>query len=175
MLEGETMIYLGIGILIGLAALITIYKMLSGIRSTMFHLFTGPVLTGILVFLFIYFISPEITSESAIISFVAEFILTSSNTYFDPMPSIIATYITRLNLLLVGISSGLLITIFFQVIGGLIIIFTFIKYRIIHFFEDRRKNKKLDLPPIDMDRSYKQAKKEEVILARGMDPIDYNK
>ena len=76
----------------------------------MFRLLIGPVIIGIFTFLLIYFVSPIIISESDLVAIVAEFALSLSNTYFDNMPPVIASYINNLNLAVVALTVGLSLT-----------------------------------------------------------------
>jgi hypothetical protein len=141
----------------------------------MFRLFIGPMIIGILAFLFIYYISPVIISETDIVSVVAEFALNLSNLYFDSLPPIIASYIANLNLAKVALTVGVFMTIVIQllvIIWGMFIYIT--KWIISYLQKNRQKDEALDLPPINMDSSFKNSEKGEKILGRGLDSIDRN-
>jgi len=139
----------------------------------MFRLLVVPISIGILAFLFIYFIAPTIVAEPGIVSYVAEFVLYLSNSYFESMPPIIASYIANLNLAMVALTVGLLLTVVIQlvvIIGG-----TFIRIKkwIISFLQkDRSKAVVKDMSPIDMDSRFMDAGPGEKILGRGLDSID---
>lgn len=139
----------------------------------MFRLLVVPIFIGILAFLFIYFIAPAIIPESGIVSYVAEFALYWSNLYFESMPPIIPSYIANLNLAMVALTVGLLLTVVIQlivIIGG-----TFnciIKWIISCLQKDRGKEVVQDLPPIDMDSRFMGSGPGEKILGRGLDSID---
>ncbi len=139
----------------------------------MFRLLIGPMIIGILAFLFIYYISPVIISEPGIVSIVAEFALNSSNLYFDSMPPIIASYIANLNLAMVALTVGLFITLVIQLLvifRGMSIYIT--KWIISYLQKDRKEDEALDLPPINMDSSFKNSGIGKNILGRGLDSID---
>jgi hypothetical protein len=147
--------------------------MQSGVISVMFRLFIGPIIIGILAFLFIYYISPAIISDPGIVPIVAEFALNLSNLYFESMPPIIAGYITNLNLAMVAITVGLLMTIVIQllvIIWGILSYMT--KWVISYLQKDRIKDEPQDLPPIDMDSSFKTSSIGEGVIGRGLDSID---
>ena len=139
----------------------------------MFRLLVVPISIGILAFLFIYFIAPVIVPESGIVSYVAEFVLYLSNSYFKSMPPIIASYIANLNLAMVALTVGLLLTVVIQlvvIIGGTFI--RIIKWIISFLQKDRGKEVVQDLPPIDMDPRFMGSEPGEKILGRGFDSID---
>ena len=139
----------------------------------MFRLFIGPIIIGILAFLFIYYISPAIISDPGIVSIVAELALILSSLYFESMPPIVAGYITNLNLAMAALTAGLLMTIVIQL---LVIIWGILRYMtkwiISHLKKDRIKDKPQDLPPIDMDSSFKTSSIGEGVVGRGLDSID---
>ncbi len=139
----------------------------------MFRLLVVPISIGILAFLFIFFIAPTIVSEPGIVSYVAEFVLYLSNLYFESMPPIIANYITNLNLAMVALTVGLLLTVVIQlvvIIGGMFI--CIIKWIISCLQKDRGKEVVQDLPPIDIDSRFMGSEPGEKILGRGFDSID---
>jgi hypothetical protein len=132
-----------------------------------------PISIGILAFLFIYFIAPAIVAEPGIVSYVAELALYLSNSYFETMPPIIASYIANLNLLIVASTVGLLLTTVIQLgvaIGSTLI--SIIKWIVSCLQKDRGKEVVKDLPPIDMDSKYMGSAPGKEILGRGIDSID---
>jgi len=139
----------------------------------MFRLFIGPMIFGILAFLLIYYISPEIISEPRVVSIVAEVALGFANLYFDSMPPIIASYITNLNLAKVALTVGLLMTGVIQLILIIRDMFMYITKWIISYLQkDRNKDEAVDLPPIDMDSSFNNSGAGKNVLGRGLDSID---
>jgi len=139
----------------------------------MFRLFIGPMIFGILAFLLIYYISPEIISEPRVVSIVAEVALGFANLYFDSMPPIIASYITNLNLAKVALTVGLLMTGVIQLILIIRDMFIYITKWIISYLQkDRNKDEAVDLPPIDMDSSFNNSGAGKNVLGRGLDSID---
>ena len=139
----------------------------------MFRLLVVPISIGILAFLFIYLIAPAIVPEPGIVSYVAEFALYLSNSYFESMPPIIASYIANLNLAMVALTVGLLLTVVIQlvvIIGGTFI--CIIKWIISFLQKDRVEEVVQDLPPIDMDSRFMAPAPGEKILGRGLDSID---
>ena len=139
----------------------------------MFRLFIGPTIIGILAFLLIYYISPLIISESGIVSIVAEFALNLSNLYFDSMPPIIASYIANLNLAMVALTVGLFMALVIQLLVLIRGMFIFIARWIISYLQkDRKKDEATNLPPINMDSTFKNSERGKNILGRGLDSID---
>ena len=139
----------------------------------MFRLLVVPLSIGVLVFLFIFLIAPTIVPESDIVSYIAEFALYLSNSYFENMPSIIASYIAYLNLAMVALTVGLLLTVVIQlvvIIGGTFIYI--IKWIVSCLQKDRGKEVVQDLSPIDMDSRFMGSAPGKEILGRGIDSID---
>ena len=139
----------------------------------MFRLLVVPLSIGVLVFLFIFLIAPTIVPESDIVSYIAEFALYLSNSYFENMPSIIASYIAYLNLEMVALTVGLLLTVVIQlvvIIGGRFIYI--IKWIVSCLQKDRSKEVAQDLSPIDMDSRFMGSAPGKEILGRGIDSID---
>jgi len=139
----------------------------------MFRLLVVPISFGILAFLFIYFIAPAIVPEPDIVSYVAEFALYFSNSYFESMPPIIASYIGNLNRVMAALTVGLVLTVVIQIVviivGTLICL---IKWIISCLKKDRVKDVAQDLPPIDMDSRFMGPGPGKNILGRGLDSID---
>ena len=139
----------------------------------MFRSLVVPISIGILAFLFIYFIAPTIVPEPGIVSYVAEFALYLSNSYFESMPPIIVSYIVNLNLVMVALTVGLLLTVVIQllvIIGGAFI--CIVKWIISRLQKDRGKEVVQDLSPIDMDSKFMGSMPGKKILGRGLDSID---
>ncbi len=139
----------------------------------MFRLLVVPISIGILAFLFIFFIAPAIVPEPGIVSYVAEFALYLSNSYFESMPPIIASYIANLNLAMVALTVGLLLTVVIQlvvIIGGTFI--RIIKWIISFLQKDRGKEVVKDMSPIDMDSRFMDSGPGEKNLGRGPDSIN---
>ena len=139
----------------------------------MFRLLVIPISIGISAFLFIYFIAPAIIPKPGIVSYVAEFALYLSNSYFKNMPPIIASYIANLNLVMVALMVGLILTVVIQlvvIIGGTFI--CIIKWIISCLQKDRGEEVVQDLPPIDMDSRYMGSAPGKKILGRSLDSID---
>ena len=139
----------------------------------MFRLLVVPLSIGVLVFLFIFLIAPTIVPESDIVSYIAEFALYLSNSYFENMPSLIASYIAYLNLAMVALTVGLLLTVVIQlvvIIGGTFIYI--IKWIVSCLQKDRGKEVVQDLSPIDMDSRFMGSAPGKEILGRGIDSID---
>ena len=82
----------------------------------MFRLLVVPVIIGILAFSLTYFVMPLLFSEADVVSAFAEFALMLSNSVFPTMPSLVADYIARLNLLAVAITVALLVTMAIQIL-----------------------------------------------------------
>jgi len=149
--------------------------MQSGEISVMFRLFIGPIIIGILAFLFIYYISPVVISDPGIVSIVAELALKLSSLYFETLPPIVAGYITNLNLAMVALSVGLLMTIVIQllvIIWGILSYMT--KWIISYLQKDKIEDEPQDLPPIEMDSSFKTSSIGKGVVGRGLDSIDRN-
>ena len=139
----------------------------------MLRLLVVPISIGILAFLFIYFIAPTIIPEPGIVSYVAEFALYLSNSYFESMPPIIVNYISNLNLAMVALTVGLLLTVVIQlavIIGGTFI--CIIEWIISCLQKDRDEEVVQDLSPIDMDSKFMGSMPGKKILGRGLDSID---
>ncbi len=89
------------------------------------------------------------------------------------MPPIIASYIANLNLAMVALTVGLLLTVVIQlvvIIGGTFI--RIIKWIISFLQKDRGKEVVKDMSPIDMDPRFMESGPGEKILGRGLDSID---
>ncbi|MDH3219203.1 MAG: hypothetical protein OEO19_06675 [Gammaproteobacteria bacterium] len=139
----------------------------------MFRLLVVPISIGVMAFLFIYFIAAKIFTEPDIVSYVAEFALYLSNSYFESMPPVIVSFITNLNLAVVALTVGLLLTVVIQlvvIIGGTFI--RLIKWIISYLQKDRSKEVVQDLSPIDIDSRFMSSGSGKKILGRGLDSID---
>jgi len=141
----------------------------------MFRLFTGPVIIGILASLFTYFLSPYIIYNPGIVSIIGEFVLGLSSFYFDGMPRLVARYIANLNLLVAAITVGILMTVAVQllmIIWG--ILGSMAKWLISLLHWNKKEQEPEDLPPIDMDPSFKPSAIGKGVVGRGLDSIDLN-
>jgi hypothetical protein len=139
----------------------------------MFRLLIGPMIIGTLAFLLIYFVSPVIISDSGIVSIVAEFALNLSTSYFETVPPIIAGYIANLNLLVAGLTVGLLMTVVVQLLVIIWGIFSSMaKWTISLLQKEKKEDEPQDLPPIDMDSSFKTSSIGKGVVGRGLDSID---
>lgn len=142
----------------------------------MFRLLVVPISIGILVFLFTWFVAPEIVPEPGVVSYIAQLSLFLSNAYFETMPSIIASYIAHLNLPMAALTVGLLLTVVVQLV--VIIGATFIcimKWIISCLQRNRGEEVVKDLSPIDMDPRFMGSTPGKEILGRGIDSIDGEK
>jgi len=136
----------------------------------MFRLLVVPVSLGILTFLFIYFLSPAIIPKPGIVSFFAEFVLYLSNACFDNMPQAITNYISNLNLLKVAVTAGLILTVVFQLLVIVGIVFIGAAKWIISILQREKGEAPVaDLPPIEMDSKYKRTVPGAKIVGRGLD------
>ena len=139
----------------------------------MFRLLIAPMIVGILAFLFIFFVSPVIISNPAIISIVAEFVHNLSTLYFESTPPIIIGYIANLNLTIVAITVGLFMTVVIQLLVIIWGIFSFMARSVISLLHrNRQEDEPEDLPPIDMDSSFKTSSIGKGVVGRGLDSID---
>ena len=139
----------------------------------MLRLFIGTIIIGILTFLLIVFISPLIFSESDVVAVVAKLVLNWSNLFFESMPPIIASYIANLDLAMAAFTAALFLTLVTQLIALLGSISVFTSRWIISYLQrDGKNDEALDLPPIDMDSTFKSSATGKNILGRGLDSID---
>lgn len=150
------MVQLIVGLVISLVALVIFFKMISGEKSAEFDLLSGPVIIGISAGLFVYFVLPGTVARPEIVSGVTGFVLDLSNSYIENMPPHITDFIAQADLLKVAILAGIAMVLVFQIFGIVKRMFIFLMYRIIHLRENMKRNKKLDLPAIDMDMKYRQ-------------------
>ena len=139
----------------------------------MFRLLIGPMIIGMLAFLFIYFVSPVIISDPGIVSIIGELVLDLSTSYFVSLPPIIASYIANLNLLVAALTVGLLMTVVVQLLVIIWGIFSFMTRWIISCLQrDIKDDEPQNLPPIDMDSSFKTSSIGKGVVGRGLDSID---
>jgi hypothetical protein len=139
----------------------------------MFRFLIGPMIIGMLAFLFIYFISPALISDPDIVSIFAEFALKLSNLHFESMPPIVTSYIANLNLAMVALTVGLLMTVVIQLFVIIWGIFRSMAMWITSYLKNHRKQEEpQDLPPIDMDSSFKPSSIGKGVMGRGLDSID---
>ncbi len=139
----------------------------------MIRFFIGPAVFGILTFLIIFFIAPLIVAEADLIAGVAGAILEYSNRHFAATPPIVASYIANLNLVIVAVTAGLLMTVVAQllVIIQVILVCLYGGIRLLLRWAPQKKAPS-DLPPIDIDAKYLNSGEREKILGRGLDSID---
>ena len=132
-----------------------------------------PIIAGVLVFLCTWLISPLIISDPGIVSIVAGFTVNFSNSYFETMPPLLASYVAGLNLLTVALTLGLLVALLIQLLLlawaliarlGRLIVSIALKFR--------SKQEPRDLPPIEMDPSIRPSKIGQGVMGRGLDSID---
>ena len=139
----------------------------------MFRLVIIPLVIGILLASVIYFLLPEMVSETDIVSFFASTMLDLSNSYFGEMPPVIASYIAGLNLLIVAVTSGLLLTVIIQLLVLIADTFIFIPKWMIRLLKRNRKNVEVkDLPPIDLESRFEGSARGKNILGGGFDSIE---
>jgi hypothetical protein len=131
------------------------------------------MIIGVLAFLFIYFISPVIISDPGIVSIVANFVLNLSDSIFEGMPPIIAKYLANINLLVAAITVGLLLMVVVQLLVIIWGIFGYMAKSILALLQKKEKEEEpQDLPPIDMDSSFKTSSIGQGVVGRGLDSID---
>ena len=139
----------------------------------MFRLLIGPMIAGMLAFGLVYFISPAIISDPGIVSIFAELVVRLSTFYFENLPPIIADYIANLNLLMVALTTGLLVVVVMQLLVIIWGVFSCMARWIISLLQkDKEIDEPQDLPPIDMDSSFKTSSIGEGVVGRGLDSID---
>ena len=139
----------------------------------MFRLLIGPMIAGMLAFALVYFISPAIISDPGIVSIFAELVVRLSTFYFENLPPIIADYIANLNLLMVALTTGLLVVVVMQLLVIIWGVFSCMARWIISLLQkDKEIDEPQDLPPIDMDSSFKTSSIGEGVVGRGLDSID---
>ena len=139
----------------------------------MFRYFLVPVIIGTLVYLSVYFVLPEFFSESSIVSYVAEFLLGQSNLYFNPMPAILVRYIADLNLLILALTGAVLsaaITGLVVIISSLII--SIIRGILLFLRKKPKKEKAVDLAPIDLEPEINKFAGGKKIVGKGFDSVD---
>jgi len=139
----------------------------------MYRYLIGPMIVGMLAFVFVYYFSPLSISEPGIVPLVARFVLDSSNLYFETTPPAITGYVANLNLTVAALTVGLLMMMVTEL---LVIIWALSSYMarwiISHLQRDRKVDEPGDLPPIDMDSRFKTSKIGNGVFGRGLDPID---
>jgi hypothetical protein len=139
----------------------------------MFRLFIGPMIIGMLAFLFIYYVSPVIISDPGIVSIIGRLVLDLSTSYFVSFPPISASYIANLNLLVAAVTVGLLSTVATQLLVITWGIFSYLTRSVVSLLRrDKKEEEPQDLPPIDMDSSFKTSSIGKGVVGRGLDSID---
>ncbi len=139
----------------------------------MIRFLIGPAVFGILTFLIVFFIAPMMIAEADIVAGVAGPILEFSNRHWATTPPIIASYIAILNLGIVAVTAGILMTVVAQllVIVQVVLVCLYLGIRLLLRWE-RKPKAPGDLPPIDIDARYLNSGEPEKILGRGLDSID---
>ncbi len=135
--------------------------------------FIVPAVFGGFTFLIVLFVAPVIVAEADLVAGVAGLILDSSNRYFATTPPIVASYIANLNLAIVAVTAGLLMTVGVQLLAIVQAAFVGLCRGIGSLLRwERKKDEARDLPPIEMDARYRDAKEEKRVFGRGLDSID---
>ena len=139
----------------------------------MIRFFIGPAVFGILSFLIVYFIAPLFVAEADLVAGVAGSILEYSNRHWTTTPPLVARYIAILNLAIVAVTVGILMTVVAQllVIIQVILVGLYRGVRLLLRWAPKKKAPS-DLPPIELDPRYRDSKHEEKVLGRGLDSID---
>ncbi len=139
----------------------------------MIRFFLGPLIFGSFAFLSVLFIAPLFAAEADLVAGVAGPILDWSNRYLAATPPIVASYIANLNLVIVAVTAGLLVTVIVQLLVLIQAILGCL-YRGIRALLrwERKKEETRDLPPIELDPRYRDAEAEKRVLGRGLDSID---
>ena len=139
----------------------------------MFRLFVMPMIIGVLALLGTWLIAPLIFSDPGIVSIVARYVVNFSNSHFETMPPLLASYVAGLNLVTIALTLGLLMAMLIQLLLliwavivrlGRLIVSILLKFR--------SKREPRDLPPIEMDPSIKPSKIGQGVMGRGLDSID---
>ena len=131
------------------------------------------MIIGVVVFLFIWLVSPLVISDPGIVSLVASFVVDFSNSRYETMPPVIASYVAHLNLILVAFSAGLLATVAIQLVVIICSFFALVKKWIAWcLLKLRKQEAPRDLPPLEMDSSFKPSKIGQGVIGRGLDAID---
>ena len=139
----------------------------------MIRFFLGPAVFGILTFLIVFFIAPLVVAEADLVAGVAGSILEYSNRHWATTPPIVASYIAILNLGIVAVTAGILMTVIAQllVIIQVILVGLYRGIRLLLQWAPKDKAPS-DLPAIDIDAKYLNSGEREKILGRGLDSID---
>lgn len=133
----------------------------------------GPAIFGLVIFVMILFIAPLIVAEADLVAGVARSILEYSNRHYATTPPIVASYIANLDLAIVAVTAGILMTVVAQLLVAIqaILVGLFRGVKLLLRWE-RKKKPPSDLPPIELDPRYRDSKPEENVLGRGLDSID---
>ena len=139
----------------------------------MIKFFAGPAVFGVFAFLAVFFIAPLFVADADLVAGAGGSILEMSNRYFASTPSIVAAYLANLNLAIVAVTAGLLMTLIVQLLVVIQVVLVCGYQAVGALLRWRRKVEQVrDLPPIDMDPRYLASKDEERVLGRGLDSID---
>lgn len=142
------------------------------VEKAVFRLFIIAFVIGILFALGILFSVPTLISEARMVSAVAEFLLKLSNTYFDTMPSLMARYLASLNLGVIALSGGLIVTIIVYLLMVSITLVISLSRLVARVFKREKKVEKVDLPPVELDPGIDRQSRMNKVLGRGFDTID---
>ena len=139
----------------------------------MIKFFAGPAIFGIFVLLVVLFVAPLFVAETDLVAGVGRSILEMSNRYFATTPAVVAVYLANLNLGIVAVTAGLLMTVIAQLLVVAQAVIVCVCRAVGALLRRRRKDEQpRDLPPIEMDPRYLDSKDEEKVLGRGLDAID---
>ena len=139
----------------------------------MIRFFLYPVIVGILVFLAVFFLAPLVVSQPGVAPRVAGLLLDWSNARFENTPPLLAAYIANLNLAMVSASLGflgLVAVLLISIVGQLLRAVTKLIASLIRSL--RKEAPPADLPPIEMDPSFRESAIGKGVMGRGLDSID---
>ena len=139
----------------------------------MFRFFIMPMVIGVVVFLVTWLVSPLVIADPGIVPLVARSIVDFSNSRFETMPPVIASYVAHLNLALVAFTAALLVMLVIQLAlitwKFVVLARKWLGWCLLRF---RRPEAPRDLPPLEMDSSFKPSKIGQGVIGRGLDSID---
>ena len=141
----------------------------------MFRFFVVPMIAGVLVFLGTWFVSPLVFSSSGVVSILGDAVVNYSNSRFETMPPVIASYVANLNLVLAALTLGLMVVVMIQL---LLVAWSMIavsgKWLIACLRKPEKEEEPRDLPPLEMDPRFRASKIGKGVMGRGLDSIDQN-
>lgn len=139
----------------------------------MFRLFVMPMIIGVLAFLCTWLILPLIFKDPGIVSIVASYAVDFSNSNFDTMPPVIASYVANLTPVLIAVTVAIVAMAVVQLLLLFAIFIScskqWISWCLLKF---EKKEEPRDLPPLEMDSSFKPSKIGQGVVGRGLDSID---